>query len=296
MINRQENGWQLCRVTLSAQQHETAGELLQSAGALSVTLLGGNQQPVYEPLPGEILLWQQVTLVALFPVGQDLAPLAELLELLGPVECEYLAEQEWSRVWEQYWQPRCFSDRLWVVPGWDRQPRGGVQLRLDPGLAFGTGSHPTTALCLSWLAEHLGSGRRVVDYGCGSGVLAVAALLLGAESAIAVDIDPQAVLATRANAEANGVSDRLLAASVEDFDHGDSVEVDLLVANILCQPLLELAPRFSALLRAGGDLVLSGLLNDQADRVSQAYEPWFDIGEIVQQDGWIRITGIRRND
>ncbi len=295
MINRQENGWQLCRVTLSAQQHETAGELLQSAGALSVTLLGGNQQPVYEPLPGEILLWQQVTLVALFPVGQDLAPLVELLELLGPVECEYLAEQEWSRVWEQYWQPRCFAGRLWVVPGWDQQPRGGVQLRLDPGLAFGTGSHPTTALCLSWLAEHSGSGRRVVDYGCGSGVLAVAALLLGAESAIAVDIDPQAVLATRANAEANGVSDRLLAVSVDDFDHRDAMEVDLVVANILCQPLLELAPRFSALLRTGGDLVLSGLLNDQADRVSHAYEPWFDIGEIAQQDGWIRMTGVRRN-
>lgn len=292
----QQSAWQQLRMILPAQQQEPASTLLTAAGALAISLEDPGDDALYEPLPGEMPLWQQVTLVALFNQSINLTALQQLLSNFGAVELEILADQEWSRSWLQHWQPRCFGGRLWVVPSWDGEPRQGTRMLLDPGLAFGTGSHATTALCLEWLAEHPPSGQRVIDYGCGSGVLAVAACCLGAESVLAVDIDPQALTATRSNAGVNDVSSRVQTVAAEKFSMLASAPADLLIANILLQPLSELAETFAACLKPGGDLVLSGLLSTQAETIAGVYRSWFDLQQATELDGWIRITGVRRDE
>jgi ribosomal protein L11 methyltransferase len=292
----ESDSWQQLRCTLAAAQQEAASDLFAAAGALAVTLEDPGDDALYEPLPGEMPLWQQVTLVALFPQAMDLAALVQLLENFGEVEHELLAPQPWSRVWLEYWQPRCFGGSLWVVPSWDDTPRNGTRLRLDPGLAFGTGNHATTALCLAWLAQHPPRNQRVIDFGCGSGVLAVAACCLGASRVMAVDIDPQALTATTSNGQLNGISGRLVTLLADQFKVDDHEPVELLVANILYQPLCELAPKFAQMLKAGGDLVLSGLLSAQAEAIAAIYQLWFDMHPAVELDGWIRITGVRRNE
>ena len=299
--NEISQGWQLLRVSLPAQQQDAVSELLTSAGASAITLEGPIDDPIFEPLPGEMPLWEQLSLIALFGCDHNLQPVQQLLALIGDVEQELLEEQEWSRVWLKYWQPSSFGDcpeqqQLWVVPSWDQQERPGYRLLLDPGLAFGTGNHATTSLCLDWLAEHPPKAQRVIDYGCGSGVLGVAALCLGANQVLGVDIDPQALTASRNNAELNGVSSQLITSDVEQITSLNFGMADLIIANILYQPLTELAPKFAQMLVAGGDLVLSGLLSPQADAIVEIYRPWFEMTDVCEFDGWIRVEGVRRDE
>ncbi|RLA05952.1 MAG: 50S ribosomal protein L11 methyltransferase [Gammaproteobacteria bacterium] len=289
------DAWQQLRITLPATQQEAASDLLTGAGALAITLEDPGDDALYEPLPGEMPLWQQVTLVGLFPQAMDLTAIRQLLSNFGAVELERLVEREWSRVWLDDWQPLCFGGRLWVVPSWDEQPRSGTRLLLDPGLAFGTGTHATTALCLEWLAEHQPVSQRVIDFGCGSGVLAVAACCLGAETALAVDIDPQALVATASNAQLNGVAEQVVTLMADKFSPSMYSQADLLVANILFKPLSELAAKFAQMLKPGGNLVLSGLLSAQAEAITDLYRPWFDMECATELNGWIRIRGVRRN-
>lgn len=266
-------------------------------GAIAVSLADGGDVPLFEPAPGETPLWPSVRLRALFHASADpgvaAATLAVVLGLApSAVAVEHLEDRAWEREWLKDFRPMRFGRRLWVAPAGQR-PDGDapVILELDPGLAFGTGTHPTTALCLEWLDARVGGGERVLDYGCGSGILALAAVKLGADSAAAFDIDPQALIATRENAARNGVPARVELAERPDGIRGP---FDLVVANILAGPLIELAPRLAALARAGGEIALAGMLSRQAAEVAQAYEPWFDIGPEAERDGWTLLAGRRR--
>ena len=275
-------------------------DALFSAGAVSVTLLDAADDPVLEPAPGQTPLWPTVVVRALFDADADPEQIAASLRATGgsdlpPPAFERIEDKAWEREWLKDFHPMRFGRRLWVCPGGMAadDPRA-VRIELDPGLAFGTGTHATTAMCLDWLdsleagAIH---GADVIDYGCGSGILAIAALKLGAARAVAMDIDPQALIATRQNAERNAVLDRI---QVSDHPDAGGRVADLLLANILAGPLVELAPRFARLVRPGGWLALSGLLVDQADTVAVAYAPWFDIRLTAARDGWGLLGGRRR--
>ncbi len=270
-------------------------DVLTLLGASSLTLEDAADDPVLEPAPGETPLWPTVRVHALFAESADrgaiAAALIGLVAHATPLHFEELSDRTWEREWLRDFRPMRFGRRLWVCP--DGEPAGGPQgicVVLDPGLAFGTGTHATTALCLEWLDGCDLAGRRVIDYGCGSGILAIAALKLGAARAVAFDIDPQALLAARENAERNGVADRL---QVSATAPGDRASCEVLVANILAEPLVELADRFAGLVQAGGRLALSGLLTDQAEPVAAAYRPWFMIGKTAVRDGWALLSGSR---
>ena len=272
---------------------EAVEEALWAAGALSITLLDAADQPLLEPGPGEMPLWREVTLEALLP--EDLDPEAVVQALLadGLIESAAAAtlaelpERDWTRAWMDRFQPMRFGRSIWICP-WhiEPDPDWPVVVRLDPGLAFGSGTHPTTALCLEWLDRLDLSGRRLVDYGTGSGILAVAAALKGADPVLAVDHDPQALLATVDNAERNGVAERVGAMLPAQFENGDC---DVLVANILAGPLIELAPRLSACLRPGGRLALSGILAEQADAVEQAYAEHLQVVGRARREEWMLL-------
>jgi len=270
-------------------------ETLTSLGATSVTLEDAADDPVLEPAPGETPLWPTVRLRALFREDADpLAIEAGLVEMLPPttlLRFEMLEDRPWEREWLRDFHPMRFGRRLWVCPdGQAADDANAVRVALDPGLAFGTGTHPTTALCLEWLDGSELRGCRVIDYGCGSGILAIAALKLGAAGALAYDIDPQARLATRDNAVRNGVADRLTIAATAPQE---PESCDVLVANILAGPLTDLADRFATLLRPGGRIALCGLLPEQAESVAVAYGPWFMIGATTVRDGWALLSGSR---
>jgi ribosomal protein L11 methyltransferase len=266
-------------------------------GALAVSYTDLRDDPILEPAPGEFRLWPHSRLQALFPF--DTAPdalVAGLSHVLrvesARFELATLADRVWEREWLRDFHPMCFGRRLWVAPHHSHvHTAGAVIVRLDPGLAFGTGTHATTAMCLAWLDEHAGAGQLAIDYGCGSGVLAVAAAKLGARAAYAYDIDPQALTATRDNATANAVND---AVHVIDDETALPGGADILLANILCGPLCELAPRFAALTRAGGRIVLAGLLATQAEEVTRAHTQWFEIAPFATRDGWTALSGVRR--
>jgi ribosomal protein L11 methyltransferase len=270
-------------------------EALTSLGATSVTLEDAADNPVLEPAPGETPLWLTIRIRALFQADADRgaieAGLVELLPATTTLCFELLEDRLWEREWLRDFHPMRFGRRLWVCP--DGQAAGdaqAVRVALDPGLAFGTGTHPTTALCLEWLDGSELAGCRVVDYGCGSGILAIAALKLGAAEALAFDIDPQARLAARDNAVRSGVADRLTVAATAPHE---PASCDALVANILAGPLTELAGRFATLLRPGGRIALSGVLAEQAETVAAAYGPWFIIGATTVRDGWALLSGSR---
>ena len=270
---------------------------LLEVGALSITYRDAHDNPVFEPGPGEIALWESLRITALFPQGSEraevLGRLTARLDGIDPdaVESEQLPDRHWERAWLDDFAPMNFGDRLWICP-LDVEPPApqAVNLRLDPGLAFGTGTHPTTSLCLRWLDGHDVEGATVVDYGCGSGVLGIAALLLGAREVHATDIDPQALQATRDNAGVNQVAGRLRCSLPEELA---TVRADVVMANILAGPLVELAPVLTALCERGGYLVLSGLLGEQADAVIEAYQSAFDSFERADQGEWCRISARR---
>ena len=281
-------------------------ELVEAAcfdsGAIAVTLRDAGDAPILEPAPGATPLWPTVALTALYPQQTDVAALSASLRrrVARPsleLRTETLADRPWEREWLKDFKPMRFGRRLWICPGGQPPPSAETAdatpciVWLDPGLAFGTGTHPTTALCLAWLDGAALAGRRVLDVGCGSGVLAIAALCLGAARAVAVDIDPQALIAAEQNGERNHVGDRLEVRGAAT-PWGDGY--DVVLANILAEPLVELAPRFAGAVRPGGWLVMSGLLPPQADAVASACGAWFDVAPSREREGWVGLVGRRR--
>ena len=288
--------WLQLHLVASARHIDAIEDALFTLGAVSVTLGERGTQPVLEPGVGETPLWPEIALSALFPRDSDctavLAALAAQPGISAP-RWEELHERAWEREWLQHFRPLRCGARLWIVPhetAFDEP--GAVVLRLDPGLAFGTGTHPSTALCLEWLDANEPSGQRVIDYGCGSGILGIAALLLGASAVHAVDIDPQALLATRENAARNAIADGKIDVGLPDAL--PAAKVELLLANILAGPLCELAPRFAALTRPGARAVLAGVLGrEQMEAVCAAHARWFDRASLASREDWWRIELLR---
>ncbi len=281
---------------LDAAAVPTAEALLELAGAESIALADAGDDPVLEPLPETTPLWPHVTLRAVFPADAELTSVGALLKsacAARNVKVAVLRDADWQAAIRQVFKARAFGRRIWLAPADDAVvPAGRIGIRLHMGLAFGTGEHPTTALCLDWLDAHVRAGATVLDYGCGSGVLGIAALALGASNAWATDNDPQALVATRSNAELNGAAERLAIAAPEALP---AVTVDIVAANILAGPLIALAPRLAAHVRPGGALVLAGILSTQAAQVAHAYAPYCtDFAQTTEQ-GWVRLAAIRRS-
>jgi len=281
------------------EQSETLSDLLSELGSSAVTIQDAEDQPIYEPPPGATPLWESLLVTGLFAEGTDLdSILATIKNSLGEIpqhKVETLPDQDWVRAWMDDFQPMQFGQRLWICPSWHQAPEPeAINILLDPGLAFGTGTHPTTALCLEWLDKHQQGGELVIDYGCGSGILAIAALKLGASFVHAVDLDQQAIQATLDNAEKNSVGENLATYLPDAFykQHSD-LQCDLLLANILAGPLVELSEPLAGLVKSGGKIVLSGILAEQSEKITQAYSKWFELEPIQQKDDWIRVAGIK---
>ncbi|MBG7601896.1 MAG: 50S ribosomal protein L11 methyltransferase [Gammaproteobacteria bacterium] len=291
------------------QIHITAGKhdapfletLLEGLGALSVTLTDAGDEPQLEPAPGEEKLWSETIITGLFDAAIDQNGLKRAVQKAAgsqniqmEIEMELLQDQPWERAWMENFRPMRFGQRLWVVPGDQQLPadaQDAVTMMLDPGLAFGTGTHPTTSLCLQWLDGIDLHAKSVIDYGCGSGILGIAALLLGAKSVTGIDHDPQALIASRQNANENGVIQHLtLLPAGEPINK----QCDILLANILASVLVELAPQLAGMVKPEGRIALSGILHDQAEMVQQAYRGNFKLDPPQQLDDWILITGTRK--
>lgn len=289
--------WLQVRLAVTPDDAARHEEQLLALGALSVTFMDAEDQPIYEPDLGTTPLWSKTHLLGLFDESFDSASLTRQLQLhydQQPPEfqIEELPEQDWERSWMDDFQPMRFGRRLWVVPSWHSAPEpDAVNMLLDPGLAFGTGTHPTTALCLEWLDDEPLQDRTVMDFGCGSGILAIAALLLGASRATCTDIDSQALEATADNAGRNALDPARLDLYLPDALPQE--QHDVVLANILAGPLVELAPQLARLCRPGGRLVLSGILAEQADEVCRAYAGDFVLEPVRELDGWVRISGTR---
>jgi len=272
-------------------------DALMEQGAVSVTLQDMQDQPMLEPAIGTTPMWSQTRAVGLFDASQDLNQVIQNLEQqlrkkIPDWKGEQLEDKDWVRAWMDSFKPMQFGEKLWVVPSTFEPPQpDAANILLDPGLAFGTGTHPTTSMCLEWLDANPPTGQDIIDFGCGSGILAIGAILLGANHAEAIDLDPQALIATRDNAEKNNVADKIKTYLPNEFSN---TTTPLLLANILASPLVELAPYFAKLTEASGQIVLSGILAEQAEMVLAAYRPNFDIQIWKQHDDWICLAGTRK--
>ena len=298
--------WLELQLTLDAAAQPRAEAVLEDLGALSVTLMDADadtpdEAAIFEPGVGETPLWQSLTLLALFEPDRDrrgiVHVLHDALPELAPdaIAFREVADQDWERAWMDRYRPMQFGRRLWIYP-WNIEPpdehHASTIVRLDPGLAFGTGTHPTTALCLEWLDGIDLAGKTLIDYGCGSGVLAIAALKLGARRAIGVDNDSQALIATRDNATRNEVADRLHVCLPDELPSDTCV--DVFVANILAGPLAELAPRFATLCKPGTPFALSGILGGQETELLDRYRACgFGGLHARHREDWVRIAGVR---
>jgi ribosomal protein L11 methyltransferase len=287
--------WLQLHLTVDKSRAPLIESLFEDLGAVAVTLGDAGDEPMLEPGPGETPLWQANRVSGLFAGDSDAEDLGSSInqalsdDVSRSLRVERIDDEDWERAWLDRFRPMRFGKRLWIRPG--GQPIGqkdAVIVELDPGLAFGTGTHPTTALCLQWLDGHDVNGRTLIDFGCGSGVLGIAALKLGAARVVAVDHDPQAVLACRDNAARNGVQRQIEVVHSEQFD---AAPADLVLANILANVLIELAPRITALLRPDGQLLMSGILGEQTDSVEKAYTERLEFVEILQQQNWVLMHG-----
>lgn len=287
------------QLNVNAQRHQIdkLEDALLASGAVSVTLQDAADQPIFEPALGETPLWDDVRITGLF--SADIDTYAATLQAqtafgddLPTHKWELLEDKDWEREWmNNYHAIRC-GERLWICPSWQQPPEPDkINLMLDPGLAFGTGTHPTTFMCLQWIDSQDLTDLQIIDYGCGSGILGIAALLMGAENVIGVDIDPQALLATTENARRNNLPADAMPVYLPP--RCPKIEADVLLANILAGPLAELAPQLNALTKPGGKICLSGILAIQADAVMDAYARWFDFGPVAQQDEWVCLTGTK---
>lgn len=286
------------QLTLPAtrEQSEALSDELSDLGALAITLQDAQDQPIYAPGIGETTLWDEMLLTALFDEHTEMPSIITHLQsqfghtVSELAKIEFIADQAWEHTWKDDFKPQCYQEKLWIYPSWDvPTDRPRHSLILDPGLAFGTGKHPTTQLCLSWLAKHIATPSLIIDYGCGSGILALAALKLGAQTAFAVDNDPQALTSTQANAEINSIESTQLQTFLPDAL--PPCKADLLIANILALPLIELAPLFSQLLKPGAHLVLSGLLTEQVATVTAAYLSWVTFEDPQYKEEWACLSG-----
>ncbi|MEM9171507.1 MAG: 50S ribosomal protein L11 methyltransferase [Pseudomonadota bacterium] len=291
--------WQQLTFSAESLSVEALESALLEAGALAITYTDAADQPILEPAPGETPMWHDARVTALFEesLAYERIALTLLQHLRLPslphIDVELLPDRAWEREWLARFKPMQFGQRLWVCPTHRHvDAKDAVVVSLDPGLAFGTGTHATTALCLARLEQSINGVSSMLDYGCGSGILAIAALKLGVPNAVAVDIDPQAITASRNNAELNGVEARVMLGEVALAD--DTTPYDLVIANILAGPLMTLAASISAHVTPGGRLLLSGILEEQASDVIAAYMPWIEFAPMSRQDGWVLLDGTRK--
>lgn len=299
--------WVQIFATLDAQHAEALDEALLAAGASAVTMMDAADQPILEPVLGTTPLWAETTVIGLFNADEDISAAKNIARqvfehLSGqsiPLQSELLENEDWTRKWIENFQPIQFGERLWVCPSWCEAPTAdAVNLMLDPGLAFGTGTHPTTALCLKWLDAQPLAGKVVVDYGCGSGILGIAALLLGAEHVYAIDNDPQALLATQDNAKRNHISDDKITTLLPEQVAASSVnehKAEVLLANILAQPLYELRDNMLSLIKPGADIALSGILKEQAEGLREHYGERANMATATIDGDWVRLNGVFNN-
>lgn len=293
--------WIQIKLNATNENAEAIGDMLMDeTGALSITFLDAKDTPVFEPLPGETRLWGDTDVLALYDAEIDTAAVLAQIQA-SPIlakdfayKVEQIEDKDWEREWMDNFHPMKFGERLWICPSWREIPDPtAVNVMLDPGLAFGTGTHPTTALCLQWLDSLDLAGKTVIDFGCGSGILAIAAIKLGAAKVVGIDIDPQALQASRDNAARNGVADQIEVYLPQNQPEG--LVADVVVANILAGPLRELSPVIKSLMKPQGQLAMSGVLDVQAEGVADFYRDELDIDPIVEMQEWCRITGRKRS-
>jgi ribosomal protein L11 methyltransferase len=288
--------WLQLSLDVRRDQVDAVSEAFESAGALSVTLVDAADEPLLEPAPGEQPLWGSLRVIALFPANYDDTSIKGNLQAVLQsrdinLQTEQLEDRDWSTTWREDFHAMRFGERLWVCPGGESPPDpDAIIVQLDPGMAFGTGTHVTTGLCLEWLDAHPPLNQSVIDYGCGSGILAIAVAKLGAMRVIAVDIDPQALTATLDNAARNAVDQLIEVVLPKELD---SEPVDLVMANILANPLIELSGTMNSLVKPGGHIVMTGILSEQAEDVMAAYREWFDFGVPLQREEWVLLQGLR---
>ncbi|WP_421266143.1 50S ribosomal protein L11 methyltransferase [Aeromonas veronii] len=286
--------WIQIRINATAKTADKVSNMLLGRGAQAVTFMDAKDVPVYEPMPGETPLWGETEVMGLFDAETDPAPtIAFFQQIFGEnvgYKVEQLEDKDWVREWMDHFHPMQFGERLWICPSWRDVPNpDAVNVMLDPGLAFGTGTHPTTALCLQWLDGLDLTGKTVVDFGCGSGILGIAALKLGAARVIGIDIDPQAIQASRDNAARNGVADQI--ELYLPADQPQDVEADVVVANILAGPLRELAPLIAGHGKPCSLMALSGVLESQAPELETIYGQWFEMDPTAVKEEWCRLSG-----
>lgn len=291
--------WIQLRLSADEDTAEKYSDWLSACGAQAVTFIDAKDTPIYEPLPGdEVVYWNNTVVMGLYDASHDMDKVLQYLRSIHPdkdnmaYKLEQLEDKDWEREWMDNFHPMKFGKKLWICPSWREVPEpDAVNVMLDPGLAFGTGTHPTTALCLTWLDGLDLKGKTVVDFGCGSGILSLAALKLGAAKVIGIDIDPQALQASLENAKRNNCEERL-----ELFLPKDQPEfkADVVVANILAGPLRELAPVIIEYVAQGGLLALSGVLEEQAQQLQEIYGQYCTMDAIMLKDEWVRLSGVRK--
>jgi ribosomal protein L11 methyltransferase len=290
--------WQQINCYCHKAFQDEISQCMETANALSITFQDAGDTPVLEPLPGETPLWNDLILTALFAGDDDLSTLFLSLESnkqqwqINSIDLEQIEDQDWERAWIDDFNPMKFGENLWIYPSWNEIPEDdSTKIILDPGLAFGSGTHPTTALCLEWLDANPPQGLSVIDYGCGSGILAIAAVKLGAGKILATDIDHQAHIATKDNMLKNQIPE----SAIETYFPEDmpTEPVELLIANILSGPLVALAETFAQLIKPNGTIVLSGILEEQTENIVTAYQAYFSELQVAQKGDWIRVTAQR---
>lgn len=284
--------WTELKFQVQADTAESISEILEHDGALAVTLQDAGDQPIYEPNIDEPPpIWNDVIVTGLFDANKDINKILALILnsfITSNHEIRYIEDQEWERAWMTDFKPMQFGERLWIIPSHQQEQHKSSHVILDPGLAFGTGKHPTTALCLQWLDQNIQGGEIVLDYGCGSGILGIAALKLGAKKIYAIDHDQQALNATIENAIRNNVKEHDLVTFLPN-DISPAQQLDIVLANILANPLIQLADHIGAFVKPNGFLILSGILNEQIDDVIAAYQPKFQVENIEHLEDWARI-------
>jgi len=294
--------WIQIKANISPDIAEAMEESLLAAGASAVTMEDAHDQPILEPERGTTPLWEKTIITGLYSADEDIEQIKSIAqnvfnglstETFPHLKVEILENQDWTRTWMEHFEPIHIGSRLWICPSWRDVPdNSAVNLMLDPGLAFGTGTHPTTFLCLKWLDANNLEGKDIVDYGCGSGILGISGLLLGAKNVIAVDNDPQALLATKDNAERNNITEGLINTYLPD--ETPQAPADIIIANILAKPLYELKERIASLCKPNGQVILSGILEHQAEELNTYYADTFTMNPIIIEDGWARLTGIKK--
>ncbi|MEH6596398.1 MAG: 50S ribosomal protein L11 methyltransferase [Colwellia polaris] len=291
--------WIQLRLSADEDTAEKYSDWLSACGAQAVTFIDAKDTPIYEPLPGDdVIYWNNTVVMGLYDASHDMDKVLNYLKSIHPdkanmaYKLEQLEDKDWEREWMDNFHPMKFGERLWICPSWREVPEpNAVNVMLDPGLAFGTGTHPTTALCLTWLDGLDLEGKTVVDFGCGSGILSLAALKLGAKKVIGIDIDPQALQASLENAKRNQCEDRLELFLPKDQPQ---FKADVVVANILAGPLRELAPVIIEYVASKGVLALSGVLEEQAEQLQSIYGEFCQMDPIKVQEEWVRLSGVRK--